>query len=190
LSLLLRPTLSPEDVPLIPFASGIGVLEALRGLGAPAELKWPNDVLIAGRKVGGVLVEAAWSEGGLESVVVGVGVNVSVDPGAVPGVVSREATSLARELGRDVPVEDVAALVLEQLPLWYHRLAAHGRTDMIEAWRARSVPWWGRSVEVNVGPRSLRGVACGIDDTGALLVEVDGRVVTIVAGEARALRLG
>jgi len=190
LSLLLRPSLPEADVPLIPLAAGVGILEALRCLGALAELKWPNDLLIAGRKVGGVLAEAAWGEGGLDSVVVGAGVNVAVDPGAEPGLVSRDATSLAVELGRDVPVEDVAALVLEQLALWYHRLAAGGRTDIVEAWRARSVPWWGRSVEVNVGARSLRGVACGIDDTGALLVEVDGRVQTIVAGEAQALRLG
>jgi BirA family biotin operon repressor/biotin-[acetyl-CoA-carboxylase] ligase len=190
LSLLLRPALSVEEVSLIPLAAGVGILEALRHLDAPAELKWPNDVLIAGRKVGGVLAEAAWGERGLESVIVGVGVNVSLDPGVIPGFVSRETTSLARELGREISVEDVAARVLEQLALWYHRLAANGRKDVVEAWRARSAHWWGRSVEVKVGPRFVRGVACGIDDTGALLVDVGGRVMTIVAGEAQALRLG
>ncbi len=193
LSLLLRPSFPAQEAGLIPLGAGVGVCDALRSLGVPAQLKWPNDVLIAGRKVGGILAEAAWNEGSLESVIVGVGVNVNVslDPRALTGPVAETVTSLSVELGQAVPVESVAVAVLEQLALWYHRLAASGRRDVVDAWRNRSAPWWGRSVEVKVGPRSVRGVARGIDDTGALLVEeADGCVLTIVAGEAQALRLG
>jgi BirA family biotin operon repressor/biotin-[acetyl-CoA-carboxylase] ligase len=191
LSLLLRPELPPHAVGLIPLAAGVAVAEAVLELGGTSELKWPNDVLTRGRKVGGILAEATWVDGRLEGVIVGVGLNVAVDPGPLPEEVLRGATSLAKELGRELPVESVAAPVLEQLALWYHRLADAGGGVVVEAWRARAASWWGRNVEVGVGERALRGVARGIDETGALLLEgADGVVRSVVAGEARALRLG
>ncbi|MFI5183173.1 MAG: biotin--[acetyl-CoA-carboxylase] ligase [Vicinamibacteria bacterium] len=191
LSLLLRPSCSAEEAGLIPLMAGIGACDALRGLGAKTVLKWPNDVLVGGRKLGGILTEAAWGEGRLESVVVGVGLNVSLVPDALAGPMSEAVTSLTSELARDVSVEEVAAPVLEQLALWYHRLAAGGRSEVVDAWRDRSAPWWGRAVEVRLGARLVKGVARGIDDTGALLIEeADGRQLTILAGEAQALRLG
>jgi BirA family transcriptional regulator, biotin operon repressor / biotin---[acetyl-CoA-carboxylase] ligase len=191
LSLLLRPDLPPQAIGLIPLAAGVAVAEAVLKLGGTSELKWPNDVLMRGGKVGGILAEATWVDGRLEGVIVGVGVNVAVDPGLLPEELARGATCLARELGRELTVESVAAPVLEELALWYHRLAAGGGGVVVEAWKARAVSWWGRNVEVGVGERALRGVARGIDETGALLLEgADGVVRSVVAGEARALRLG
>lgn len=190
LSVLLRPGLSAGTVGLIPIAAGVAVAEALRELGAATEVKWPNDILIGGRKVGGVLAEATWVEARLEGVIVGVGVNVALDPEALPREISQEVTSLTTELGQRLSVESVAASVLAQLALWYHRLVAAGGGAVVEAWRARAAPWWGREVEVGVGERALRGVARGIDETGALLLEgADGVIRPVVAGEARTLRL-
>jgi BirA family transcriptional regulator, biotin operon repressor / biotin---[acetyl-CoA-carboxylase] ligase len=190
LSALLRPRFTVQTLGLVPLAAGVAVAEALRSLGAASEVKWPNDILMGGRKVGGILAEATWIEGKLEAVVVGVGVNVALDPSTLAEPGYGGATSLAVELGRSFPVESVAGPVLEQLALWYHRLTSEGAEAIVEAWRGRAVPWWGRPVEVGVGDGALRGVARGIDETGALLLEgADGTIRPVVAGEARALRL-
>jgi BirA family biotin operon repressor/biotin-[acetyl-CoA-carboxylase] ligase len=83
----------------------------------------------------------------------------------------------------------LAAAVLRRLVVWYDALEKR-EASVVAAWRARSVGWWGQPVEVSAGERMLRGVARGVDERGALLLELeDGATVSVLAGEARALRL-
>jgi BirA family biotin operon repressor/biotin-[acetyl-CoA-carboxylase] ligase len=188
LSVLLRPTPAAAGVGLVPLAAGIAVHEALAGLGVDGRLKWPNDVLVGGRKIAGILCEAATGGSGIESVVVGIGVNVAAPPDALPADVRAVAVSVRALLARDIAPAEVAAEVLARLPLWYHEPAS-GRA-LLEAWRTRSVPWWGRPVEVRAAGSVLRGRVRGLAEDGGLELDLDdGGVATVRSGDVSELRL-
>lgn len=191
LSVLLRPTLAPQRVTLVPLVAGLAVAEAMADLGATAaRVKWPNDVLVGSRKLAGVLAEASSGPSGLEAVVVGLGVNVSAEAGSMPPGVRPRATSLTAETGVAFDLASVAAAVLGQVRVWYHALYREGPTRLLAAWRSRSVPWWGRLVEVRSGAATVCGLAHDVDEEGALRLEgEDGALIRVLAGEARELRL-
>jgi biotin-(acetyl-CoA carboxylase) ligase len=79
---------------------------------------------------------------------------------------------------------------LARVAVWYHALGQEGAATVLAAWRARSVPWWGRPVEVRSGQGLVRGVARGVDERGALLLDLEGGArAALLSGEARELRL-
>ncbi|MDX6640581.1 MAG: BirA family transcriptional regulator [Solirubrobacteraceae bacterium] len=149
---------------LLPLAAAVAVAEAA---GDAAQIKWPNDVLIADRKVAGILVEARTQEGW---VVLGIGVNVAVR--AFPGELADSAASLGRTAG---DVEPFLAVLLERLERW---LAAPA-DEVLGAWRARDA-LRGRAITWNGGA----GVADGIDGAGRLVVRLaHGQTTALDAGE-------
>jgi BirA family biotin operon repressor/biotin-[acetyl-CoA-carboxylase] ligase len=181
LSVLLRPALPAHSWGVLPLAAGLAVCEAVSELGVAAHLKWPNDVLVRGRKLAGILVEAVSGGRGLECAVVGVGVNVAAAP-------SEDATALAVE-GVSADLPEVAAAVLARLRVCYDALAREGAEAVVLRWRQRAVEWWGTVIELHSAGQVRRGVARGVDERGALLFEdASGRVEAIVAGEAREVR--
>jgi BirA family biotin operon repressor/biotin-[acetyl-CoA-carboxylase] ligase len=188
LSVLLRPAATPG---LLPLLGGVAVREALVSFGAAARLKWPNDVLVDDRKLAGLLAEGASGPQGIEWVVLGIGVNVDPET-AGPGAdaLPESATTLRAAAGRAVVLETVAAEVLWQVALWYHRAAAGRMADVLAAWREAAVCWWGRPVLARAGEQVIRGIAKDIDEEGALLLtSADGGVVRVVAGEVTRVRL-
>ena len=189
LSVLLRPRLTADDVVALPLAVGVAVAEALAETGAQPQLKWPNDVVAGERKLGGILVEGVSGAAGVEAAIVGIGVNVALDPAALPEDLRARATSLRLLTGRAIAVADVGAAVLLRLRVWYDRLAREGRAPVLAAWKARAVPWWGRSVEARSGGSVLRGTVRDLDERGALLLDLeDGRRVAVFSGEISELR--
>jgi BirA family biotin operon repressor/biotin-[acetyl-CoA-carboxylase] ligase len=190
LSVLLRPRLGPADVVVLPLAAGVALADALEEQGVSPRLKWPNDVVVGERKLAGVLVEGMSGPAGVEAAVVGIGVNVGLDPTALPAELAAGITSLDAATGRATPVAEVAAEVLPRLRSWYDRLAREGPAPILAAWRARAVPWWGRPVEARSGGSVLRGTARDVDERGALLIDLeDGTRVAVVSGEVSELRL-
>jgi BirA family transcriptional regulator, biotin operon repressor / biotin---[acetyl-CoA-carboxylase] ligase len=190
LSILLRPVLEPASLSVLPLLAGIAVAEACTSLGASARLKWPNDIVVGERKLGGILVEASSSGGRVEFVIVGVGLNLLAVSVSLPEELRDEAASLEDESGRRYEPEDAAQIVLDRMRVWYDRLATDGPAAILSAWRGLAVPWWGRRVEVVAGGVRVEGQAVGIDELGALLLLDDaGQRVRVVAGDARALRL-
>jgi BirA family transcriptional regulator, biotin operon repressor / biotin---[acetyl-CoA-carboxylase] ligase len=184
LSVLLRPRFAAAS--LIPLAAGLALAEALPQV--EARLKWPNDVLVNGRKLAGILAEAQSGPSGLEQVVLGIGVNVE---GEVPPELRETATSLALETGHRAGPEPVAAAVLARLRVCYDALARGEAAAILERWRERSVPWWGREVEARAagGTLTLRGIARGLSEHGALLIEgADGTVHPVLAGDVHEMR--
>jgi len=190
LSLLLRPELPAGSAGLLPLAAGVAAADAAREWGVEARLKWPNDVLVRDRKLGGVLVEATTAAEGLDAVVVGVGVNLSLDPAAAPPALRGTITSVRAENGLAPGPAVAAAAVLDRLAVWYDALARDGPPAVLAAWRARSVPWWGRAVEARSGDAVLRGIARDLDGRGALILDLaDGSRRVVLSGEVRELRL-
>jgi BirA family biotin operon repressor/biotin-[acetyl-CoA-carboxylase] ligase len=187
LSVLLRPD-AEVAAALVPLAVGVAVAETVLTWGVHARLKWPNDVLAAGeRKLAGVLVEGATGGQGLEHLVVGVGINLDWEPDSLPELAA-VATSVHAVTGRAPEVAPAAAALLAHLPAWYQALARDPR-GLVAAWRERSVAWWGESVQVETGGRTLRGRLRDVSDDGALLLEGDdGSLHTLLSGEIARLR--
>ena len=167
----------------IPFAAGLAVLDALEATcGLSARLKWPNDVLAEGRKLAGLLVELepAGSGDGPEAVVVGLGLNLTVDtfPEGAYGI-SLDALVPA------VPAADVL------LDAWLHaldtavsRLEGDGLQAVLTAWRARAVGL-GAPVSVVTGTETVEGIADDVAGDGALLIRTARGTVRVLAGDVR-----
>jgi len=190
LSVLLRPDLPAERGALLPLAVAVAACEAVDELGLRAQIKWPNDLVIGDRKLGGILVEATSDGGRLESAIIGIGINLELgeDERALPPELRRASASLRAETGRAVAPVDAAAAVLARLTAWYAALGRDERGRMLSAWRERSASWWGSTVEVRCGESVLRGTARDIDDRGALLLDLpDGSTVALLSGDAREL---
>lgn len=196
-SVLLRPTLPPEQVALLPLAAGLAtaeVLDALPGLGGRSRVKWPNDVLLGGKKVCGILLESSVRGSTLDWVVVGVGLNVNSDPAATMRALTPaqmeewkgrpQPTSLAIEMGNEVARGPLLADLLIGLSRW---CAQPDPLRLLGALTARDA-LLGLQVEVFAGPPGdsvlAVGEAAGIGCAGELLVrEAGGRTVGVVAGE-------
>jgi BirA family biotin operon repressor/biotin-[acetyl-CoA-carboxylase] ligase len=175
LSVILRPAQPLDEWPLLGFLLAVascGAIDALTGL--RTGVKWPNDVMIGSRKLGGVLVEATPA-----FVVGGVGLNANLTP-ATLGALENTATSIQALTGHPVELSALAAMLLTKLEGAYSRL----RTDkawLLDEWRRRSVAM-GRRIRVT-GATTLEGVAEGIDDTGALLIRTAEGVQVVRAGD-------
>jgi BirA family biotin operon repressor/biotin-[acetyl-CoA-carboxylase] ligase len=183
LSLILRP--EATWAPLISLAGGVAVAQAIATDTLLPRLKWPNDVLVGGRKVAGLLAEGLSSGGTLEAVILGIGVNLAARPEAL----GEAATSIRDETGASPDVIDVAAAVLGRLRFWYDSLGRDGPRPVLQAFKERSVPWWGQGVEVVCGGERVVGRLCDLDARGALILEREnGSRTTLLSGEARALR--
>jgi BirA family biotin operon repressor/biotin-[acetyl-CoA-carboxylase] ligase len=184
-SLVLRPSAPAAQAARLSMLAGLAVCEGIeQAAGVPAAIKWPNDVLLAGQKAGGILVEVASQDAEqLEFAVLGIGLNVSEAPPA--GAVDFPATHLAAHTGR--PVERVALLraILERLEARYPAMSLAEAEPLHADWAARLV-WLGQPVVARTPGGDLAGLAEGTDPDGALVVKLDsGERVRVHAGDVR-----
>jgi BirA family biotin operon repressor/biotin-[acetyl-CoA-carboxylase] ligase len=186
LSLVLRP--GTDAVALLPLAAGVAVAEVAKEHGVPAELKWPNDVLVHGRKLAGILAEASSGSEGVEWVVLGIGMNVTLDVTTLRPPAADVATSIQLETGAAPAMEEVAAGVLSRLSVWYDALESRP-ASVVEAWRERAVQWWGAPIQIKTGDEVFRGRLHDVDESGALIVDLEGGGFRkVLAGEVARLR--
>jgi BirA family biotin operon repressor/biotin-[acetyl-CoA-carboxylase] ligase len=180
-SLLLRPPLPAASAQQAAMAVSLGVTEGIRRTcGLTARIKWPNDILIGGKKTGGILCELGLDGPVLQYVIVGTGVNVNFDPRRVKGIPA-DATSIQSELGRAQPRAVLLRAILEQAESRY-RVILEGGT-LREEW-ARTLETIGRRVQVALPEGKLEGTAEMVDESGALVVRLeDGRRRTLHAGD-------
>ena len=183
-SVLLRPNMTAARLPLLPLAAGLAAAEAIKSITAlPVDLRWPNDLLIGPRKVGGILVEAHSEGSAVTYAVVGVGINVHQQDFA-PGL-STPATSLDLEAGRRTSRQALLVALLKSLEREMRALASERAQESIHT-RVQLVSTWvcGRSVEVH-GPQACYGVTAGLDENGFLLVRTEAGIVTVQTGGIR-----
>ena len=184
LSAVLRPEITPADAPPLSLAAAVGLARGVTPfLRAAPTLKWPNDLLVKGRKLCGVLVEMSASARRINHLVLGAGLNVNVTD--FPPELRGQATSLRLEAGAPVCREDVLATVLNELEPWLDRLFQQGSGPIIEAWTAHT-DWLGQRVTVTRPGGSVSGVAVGLGGGGGLRLRLDdGSEVVAVAGDVR-----
>jgi BirA family biotin operon repressor/biotin-[acetyl-CoA-carboxylase] ligase len=188
ISVVLRPELPPSRAPELTLLASVALCQAIRDGGVDAAIKWPNDVLVRGRKVAGILLEMAAETDQLQWVVIGAGVNVNARAEDFPLELREVATSMALERGEPVPRALFAAAVLGALETWLDRHAAEGFGPVRERWR-QMCDTLGREVRVKLaGEGDLVGVAEDVDASGALLVRAGGEVHRVLAGDVELLR--
>jgi BirA family biotin operon repressor/biotin-[acetyl-CoA-carboxylase] ligase len=185
-SVVLAPATATRDpakaTTLLTLAAGVALAEGIeRAAGLRIDLKWPNDLQVSRRKLGGILAESSGAGERSDTVVVGYGINVRST--ALPPELRDTATSLESELGRAIDRSDLLAETLAALSRRYEDLLA-GRFDAIlDAWRRLAPAAAGARVTWTTNAGTAAGVTAGIDDLGALLVRVDDRLERIVSGE-------
>lgn len=171
------------DYPLegLSLTVGLAVLAAVRELGCAAVgLKWPNDLLVNGRKIAGVLLELSGDPAGSCQVVVGIGINANMLPGAAE--IDQPWTSLRQELGGLVDRTALALSLSRWLQRYLDRHRAIGFSALRHEWEAAHL-WQGRGVCLSAGPRQVEGVVLGVDQQGALRLNVAGEERSFSGGE-------
>jgi len=184
-SVLMRPSLSPAQLPLIPLAAGLAAMDAVEAsAGVTVDLRWPNDLLVGPHKVGGILVESKTEAGGLAFAVVGIGINVHqrvFDP-----ALSTPATSLDIATGRRLSRQALLIALLKSLEREMLQLADPSAVNATLGRVERASTWLrDRLVEVH-GPQQCVGVTAGLDAQGFLLVQTADGLVTVQTGGIRA----
>lgn len=185
-SVILRPDLDliPARAPEATFMVAVAVADALRSYpGLSVGIKWPNDLVVGGRKLGGILTELAAEAERLEWLVVGIGLNVNIELEAFPPALREAAASVSALAGGPVDRARLLAEILQFLERWYRLWLAQGFGPVIAAWRERQ-ECLGRRVRIFTGRGEWCGRALAVDDEGALLVErAPGVVQRVLSGD-------
>jgi len=183
-SILLRPDLRPQDTTRIMVASGTALRRAIVSVtGLDAGIKWPNDILVNGRKVAGILTELHAELDRVQYVVLGIGVDVNLSAADFPQALRGQATSLKIELGRSLSRPELAVAILRELDREYGRVLEGSFPEVADEWVEHCVTI-GQNVRLASGGRQLSGRAEALGDDGALLLRSEhGRVERILAGD-------
>lgn len=184
-SLLLRPPIPPSRCGLLPLLTAVAMREALTSLGVVGVgIKWPNDLILEGRKLGGILCEISSDFESVSHAVIGLGLNVNTRERTFPEEVRPLACSLRMVTGRVWPRLEILEAYLRQMDRYLAEAWRGEFSRMLADWRAGSVTL-GRRIEVTMpdGQR-VTGKALDVDDSGALIFEADcGRVMHLTSGE-------
>ncbi len=187
LSLILRPRIRADLAHAYAFVGALAVVDsaaALLGPNAPLEIKWPNDVLVGGRKLSGVNLPACLDGDRVAALVLGIGVNVNLAADELPPELAAIATSLRIASGRPLDRTAFAEELLLRLEGWIERLRDSGFAPILDAY-AKWLRMRGSRVRIG-GPgiaREVEGIALGLAEDGALLLRTSGGIERILAGD-------
>ena len=182
LSIILRPEVRPAEAQVITLAAAVAVCETLSmDFGARADIKWPNDVLVGGRKICGILVESAIEGESIQYAILGIGVNLGQTE--FPEEIRSTATSLLIETGKSVSPEEVMKPLFERLDFRY-RQSLEDPSAVMGRWEELSSFARGCRVRVESSDSVIEGTTRGLSERGGLLIESGGgETREIVSGE-------
>jgi len=177
ISIILRLPIAPALTPILTMALGLAVQQAVNDTAqVSTDLRWPNDVLLGGRKLAGILVQSA--EGAL---IAGIGLNVNQSE--FPANIAAIATSLKLETGREHSRDALADRIIAESLRYSALLTEKGKSEIVRRFEECSTWPRGKTVEVEGG---ISGITAGLDENGFLLVQTPQRLETIIAGGVRA----
>lgn len=183
MSMLLRPDIAPVHASMLTLIAGMAVVRGVKeSTGLDAMIKWPNDAVLAGRKICGILTEMSTEDETIRYVITGIGINVNIDE--FPEEIRGTATSLKLELGKSIKRSPVIRAVAEAFETYYDIFLETCDMSRLKEDYNRELANTGREVLV-LDPRGqYEGTALGIDDEGSLLVRKrDGTVAPVISGE-------
>ena len=185
LSIILRPKLSPSEVAKLTLLCAVALCDAIRNrTGLQTSIKWPNDVLIEGKKVAGILTELSAEMDRVKFIVIGIGLNVNTKSDTLPS----GATSLRSELKKQISRVEITKEILKQIEKWYLILQKEGFNPVAERWKELSTTL-NKRVKITDANGSLEGIAVDIDNDGGLLIRKDtGVLVKRMAGDVTQVR--
>jgi len=156
-SVLLRPDLRPQETTRLNVASATALRRAIESqTGLKPEIKWPNDILIQGKKVAGILTELSGELDHVKYVVLGIGVDVNLSQGDFPAELRKLVTSLKAELGKPVSRPELAVVILRELDLDYARITSGQFAAVADEWEEHGTTI-GQEVTIRTGDRRIRG---------------------------------
>lgn len=183
-SILLRPPMRPTAVTQLTIAAATALFRAVHAqTGIAPEIKWPNDILIHGKKTAGILTELSAEPDKVKHVILGVGIDVNLAASEFPPDLRKIATSLRIETGHRQNRADLAVKILRELDHDYHRVCCGQFEAVADEWEEHCSTL-GRNVAIHIGDRILRGTAESLDTDGALLLRTQhGRLERIIGGD-------
>ncbi len=183
-SVLLRPKVRPDAATQLTIAAAIALARAIRSqTGLRPEIKWPNDILLRGKKAAGILTEMSAELDTVKFLILGIGVDVNLATAEFPPELRKIATSLRIESGAMVDRAALATAILRELDRDYARICAGKFEEVADEWEAQCQTL-GRHVAIRVGERDVRGRAESLDSDGALLVRTQhGHLERIIGGD-------
>lgn len=187
-SILLRPQIPVQQAPQLTFLSAVAVAESLNHLyDLPARVKWPNDILIDGAKIAGLLNEMNAETEQVHSVVLGVGINLNMTAEQFPAEIIYPATSVLLETNKVIDRAAFAREFLQRLDGYYCEFLSEGFVPIRRRWEALC-DLMNQQVQIDQNPGLLQGTVVGLDSDGALRVQLDsGKVERILAGDVKPL---
>ena len=187
-TLLLRPAISPVQAPLLTMMAGLSAHAAIQArAGLQVDLKWPNDLMLNGKKLGGILTEMYADTTLVRFVIVGIGINVNQEK--FPGELGAMATSLRAEIGTHQSRLELLARLLREFESDYNRFLREGASSVTTRFTKASSYAVGKRVRVANGREGFTGVTAGLAPEGLLQVErEDGKVVTVIAGDVAEIK--
>ena len=188
MTLLLRPRLAPVQAPLLTMMAGLSARSAVRAVtGLTVDLKWPNDLLVCGKKAGGILTEMHAEPGQIRFVIVGIGLNVNQE--TFPGELADAATSLRLETGKTQSRMELLVRLLREFESDYNRILREGVASVVARFEEVSTYAKGKRVRVTNGTDSYLGTTSGLGPEGLLQVQRDdGKIMTVIAGDVAEAR--
>ncbi len=187
-TVLLQPKLSPKEASMITLMSAVAVVSAIRECtGLNASIKWPNDILVGGRKVGGILTDMKADMDRVAFVAVGIGVNVNMLLGTLPDTLKSFITSLKEEKGETINRVKLLVLIFDKLEYWYAALQAGNKKALIREWLLLNSTI-GNMVSVKTEGDIISGMAEGISEDGELIIKLPSEdTKKVYAGEVTIL---
>jgi BirA family biotin operon repressor/biotin-[acetyl-CoA-carboxylase] ligase len=181
LSVLLRPTLTPDKAAYFTITAAVAIADALSTLGWPITIKWPNDLLLEGKKVCGILAELESDIDQVHWLILGMGINYH--EAALPQELQDIAISLNKHMNHSYSRAQITAEILRAIEKYYHLLCKEGFTSIRKQWLSFT-NCIGQQIKANTLSGTFYGKALDIDENGYLILELaDGSIKKILTGD-------
>lgn len=188
MSIILKPCVSSRDASILSIMTAVACINGLRRISnIETSIKWPNDILVKDRKLGGILIETKYENKKVSIAIIGIGINVNFRSYEMPDEIRAIATSLEEETGLYYSRTEVASKILIELDVWYNLFLNGDKETIIKEW-LRFSSTIGKYIKVKIGDSIHSGTAIGIDDEGRLLLKNGSNVIKISSGDVTVIR--
>jgi BirA family biotin operon repressor/biotin-[acetyl-CoA-carboxylase] ligase len=189
MSMAFKPNLDTRDATMLTLLAAVACAHAIKKISAlPGSIKWPNDLVLSGKKLGGILTEIRADIDKVNLAVVGIGINVNMEEEDFTDEIRSIATSIKKESGQYCSRNELIIEVLRQFERFYNLLINQGKSPLLNEWKILSSTL-GKSVKVVIGEETLVGLAEDIDDNGMLILKLDSGLRRLIsAGDITLLR--